>query len=59
MTPAAGETPALREVAATTRRIGARGESPLTVMSSRTLVRASSGISATPTPAATRPCTVW
>ena len=57
---AAGNRRAPAGVAATTWRTGGRGESARIEMSSRTTgFRASSGIKATPTPAATRPWTVW
>ena len=46
-------------VAAKTLRTGLAGCRARTRMSSRTVLSASSGISATPTPAATRPWTVW
>ena len=56
---AAGTRRAPAGVAAITWRTGGRGESARIAMSSRTTDSASSGISATPTPAATRPWTVW
>ena len=46
-------------VATITRRTGLRGESARIAMSSRLSESASFGIRATPTPAATSPCTVW
>ena len=55
----AGVTAAARGVAAKTLRTGLLGLSSRIAMSSRALARASCGIRATPTPAATRPCTVW
>src|SRR5437588_6202946 len=55
---AAGATPGPDMVAATTLRAGLRGESSLTTIPGWTCVSASRGISATPTPAATSPCTV-
>lgn len=45
--------------AAITLRAGGVGERARTTMSSRTTASASSGINATPTPAATSPWTVW
>ena len=56
--PAPGVAAAAREVATNTRRTGLAGCSCRTWMSGRTVDRASSGIRATPTPAATSPCTV-
>ena len=56
---AAGTSRAPAGVAASTRRAGGWGESERIAMSSRTTDSASPGISATPTPAATRPWTVW
>ena len=55
----AGVAAAARGVAAKTLRTGLAGCSARTRMSSRAVESASWGIRATPTPAATRPCTVW
>ena len=55
---AAGAPPRPPIVAAITCRVGLRGASARTTIPRCTRVRASRGISATPTPAATSPCTV-
>ena len=58
MLSAAGDTPAAPRVAATTRRTGLLGASARTTIPGCTRVKARRGMSATPTPAATRPCTI-